>query len=177
VSKHSPDSSVDDEVVVEIAGGGVVESGQSPGQAGKPVDSAPLARFKRRLERYRGLAEEEAFISSFDDEEGLKLQVMLLREENARLKAGHQKPSDLGSLIESVRTLSDPADPNELVDESWGVLAECAVLREGLDQACIEIQAALNSVRERLATLGTRIEDIAKDGARTSHAANTSLPG
>ena len=90
---------------------------------------------------------------------------MLLREENARLKAGRHKPVDPGSMIERVRTLAKHDGEHERLDESWSVLAECLALREGLDQACIEIQAAISSVRERLGALGVSVERIGADGA------------
>ena len=45
------------------------------------------------------------------------------------------------------------------------MLAECLALREGLDQACVEVQAAISSVRERLGALGASVERIAADGA------------
>ena len=79
---------------------------------------------------------------------------MLLREENARLKAGRHQPVDPGSMIERMRTLAKH-DATESASTSHGrVLAECLAHPRGLDQACVEIQAAISSVRERLAHSG-----------------------
>lgn len=147
--------SIDKEVVVDIAGATATES--EPAHRG----DEPLTRFRRRFERSRARAEERHFAGSIDDEDDLRLQVMLLREENARLKAARHKPVDTGSMIERMRTLAQSGTELEQLDESWSVLAECLALREGLDQACIEIQAAISSVRERLGSLGVGVERIA----------------
>ncbi|HTP22274.1 MAG TPA: hypothetical protein VMJ65_21880 [Solirubrobacteraceae bacterium] len=100
---------------------------------------------------------------------------MLLQEENARLKAARHKPADPGSLIEEMRLLVDSSAVAELLDETWSVLGECLALREGLDRACIEIQAAMTSVRERLSMLGVKIESIGPDRPRMQDQDETSL--
>ncbi len=151
----------DNEVVVDIASSATAETEPAVARRG----DEPLTRFRRRFERSRSRVEEHQFGDSIDDEDDLRLQVMLLREENARLKAGRHKPVDPGSMIERVRTLAQHDGEHERLDESWSVLAECLALREGLDQACIEIQAAISSVRERLGALGVSVERIGADGA------------
>jgi hypothetical protein len=153
--------STDNEVVVDIAGSAATESEPALARSG----DEPFTRFRRRFERSRGRVEEHHFADSIDDEDDLRLQVMLLREENARLKAGRHKPVDTGSMIERMRTLAAHDGDRERLDESWSVLAECLALREGLDQACVEVQAAISSVRERLGALGLSVERIAADGA------------
>jgi hypothetical protein len=40
------------------------------------------------------------------------------------------------------------------------MLSECLVIREGLEQACIEIQAAIGDVRARLGSLAIRLDDV-----------------
>ncbi len=151
----------DNEVVVDIAGSAPADTDPAP----TPGLDKPPTRFRRRFERSRSRVEEHQFADSIDDEDDLRLQVMLLREENARLKAGRHKPVDPGSMIERVRTLAKQDSEQERLDEAWSVLAECLALREGLDQACIEIQAAISSVRERLGGLGVSVERIAAEGA------------
>jgi hypothetical protein len=163
VSKESVHTSLstDSEVVVDIAGSAAIEAEPATVLRG----DEPRTRFRRRFERSRGRAEEHHFADSIDDEEDLRLQVMLLREENARLKAGRHKPVDSGSMIERMRTLAEHDGHQERLDDAWSVLAECLALREGLDQACIEIQAAISSVRERLGALGVNVERIAAEGS------------
>ena len=164
------------EAVVEIAGaGGQGNSNQPEPSTVARLDTEPFQGFKRRLVRARGLIEEQEFTGSPDQEDDLRLQVMLLQEENARLKAARHKPADPGSLIEEVRALADSSSVNDLLDETWSVLGECLALREGLDRACIEIQAAMTSVRERLSTLGVKIESIAPGEVSSQHQDEASL--
>jgi hypothetical protein len=166
-------SSTDTEVVVAIGvADAAVDLPQS--EAVAQLDREPLSRFKRRFERFRGLVEEQDFAESLDEEDDLRLQVMLLREENARLKAARHKPADTGTLIDHVRRLGDPDEADEVLDETWIVLSECLALREGLDQACVEIQAAMSAVRERLGKLAMQT-DAVTNGTSSSDAINTSL--
>jgi hypothetical protein len=166
----STNSSTDNDVVVEI-GAATPATPPEPVQVPEedqpqtvtPLEPDPFRGFRRRMERARGLFEEHDLSTTVAQEDDLRLQVMLLQEENARLKAARHKPADPGSLIEEVRTLRESSQANEVLDEAWNVLGECLALREGLDRACIEIQAAMTAVRERLSTLGVSIENIADD--------------
>jgi hypothetical protein len=119
----------------------------------------PASRFRRRLERFKGLAETHELPGSLDDESELRLQLMLLREENARLKASRHQPPSPGTAIDRVRMLATPATEAEQADDAWSVLADCLVIRESLDQACVEIQRAISSVRDRLDGITDRIDD------------------
>lgn len=152
-------------------------TGPEPSQP-QPVsrlETEPFQGFKRRLERARGLIEEQEFTASVEQEDDLRLKVMLLQEENARLKAARHKPADPGTLIEEMRMLVDSSAVTELLDETWSILGECLALREGLDRACIEVQAAMSSVRERLSTLGVKIESIGPDQPRVQDEDQASL--
>jgi hypothetical protein len=157
-SKHR-NSSDDTNVVACIATDGGPSTAAHP-QTVTRLETEPFRGFKRRMERARGLIEEQEAGRSVLQEDDLRVQVMLLQEENARLKAARHKPADPGSVIEEMRALANSGATNEVLDEAWSVLGECMALREGLDRACIEIQAAMGSVRERLSTLGVRIESI-----------------
>jgi hypothetical protein len=144
--------------VVEINSAGSLDPASAPdvqplGEPGRE----PYGRFRRRMERFKGIADKHDFSGALDDESELKLQLMLLREENARLKAAHHQPPDSGTMIDRVRLLATPIEA-ELLDDAWTLLGECLVIREGLDQACIEVQEAISSVRERLATLAVKID-------------------
>jgi hypothetical protein len=139
------------------------------------LETEPFQGFKRRLERARGLIEEQEFTASVEQEDDLRLKVMLLQEENARLKAARHKPADPGTVIEEMRMLVDSSAVTELLDETWSILGECLALREGLDRACIEVQAAMTSVRERLSKLGVKIESIGPDQPHVRHEDEASL--
>jgi hypothetical protein len=128
----------------------------------------PAGRFRRRLERFKGLADTLDLPGSLDDEAELKLQLMLLREENARLKAARHQPPSAGTMIDRVRMLPTPATEAEQADDAWSLLADCLVIREGLDQACVEITRAIESVRDRLETIADRIDSSMPASARAS---------
>lgn len=118
--------------------------------------SEPSSRFRRA----RGDAHPAAGDTAAQEELALKLQVMLLSEENARLKAERHRPSDIGTLIDQMRELGDQEGPGEVLDEAWTMLSECLVIRQGLEQACAEIQVAIAGVRERLGSLTIRLDDV-----------------
>ncbi|MGO9974788.1 MAG: hypothetical protein ACLP01_18680 [Solirubrobacteraceae bacterium] len=82
-----------------------------------------------------------------DEDSDLKLTVMLLRGENARLKAARHDPSDVDTLIDGMRRLGAEKGGAEMIDEAWTLLSECLLIREGLEQACAEIQAAIGAVQ------------------------------
>ena len=174
-SSSRRNSSTDEDVVVELGDvGGMTAPEQPQSSTGARVDGQPVGGFKRKFERARGLLEEQEFVDSIDDKDDLKLQVMLLREENARLKAARHDPADSGSVIEQVRVLAESDDVSELLDETWDVLGECLAIREGLDRACIEIENAMSSVRERLKRLGVKIDSLGPSEAPAQDASKTS---
>lgn len=145
-----------DNVVVPI---GVPANAGDSGESA--VDAAePFGRFRRHLERFRGGAESFEDPSNLDEMD-LRLQVMLLREENARLKAARHRPSSAGTAIDQLRQLGTLVSDADDTDDAWSVLSECLLIREGLDQACAEFENAVAVVRERLSTLTASIETTA----------------
>ena len=102
--------------------------------------SVKLARAGRALSAVGSNAQSAPGDTAAQDEIALQLQVMLLSEENARLKAERHRPSDIGTLIDQMRELGDQEGPGEVLDEAWTMLSECLVIRQGLEQACAEIQ-------------------------------------
>jgi hypothetical protein len=162
------DSAAAGDVVVNIGalGAGIAASPE-PGEEMSDLaagEEQPFGRFRRRLERFTGISDGEIVPGSIDDESELRLQLMLLREENARLKAARHQPPSAGSAIERVRLLSSPAPGAEMLDEVWAVLADCLVIREGLEQVCAEIQQAMSTVQVRLAGLSVRMENPIDNG-------------
>jgi hypothetical protein len=91
--------------------------------------------------------------------ESLEAELVLLREENARLKAvGHQRP-ELSRLLGRARTLPAPEARRDGVgDEATQMLVEGLVIREALVEICQEIErsmvvfeAKLDALREATA--------------------------
>jgi hypothetical protein len=148
-------SSDDPRVVVDIAGADADHVG---GEAADGFENEPVSRFRRRIERFKGAADAGDLPGSLDDESELRLQLMLLREENARLKSARHQPASPGSVIDRVRVLGTPATDAEDLDNAWALLSDCMRIREGLDEACLEIQSAIDSVRDRLLSIAERIE-------------------
>lgn len=161
-------SSTEIGAVVEIAA-----SADAIETASTEATSEPFGRFRRNLGRFRGDANGQDHAESLHNEAELKLQVMLLREENARLKAASRHPSDVATLIDQLRLLGATHGDGEMLDEAWTLLSECLVIREGLEQACIEIQAAISAVRIRLGALAIGIDDVAAHDPTAPDAAAT----
>ncbi|MBV9915216.1 MAG: hypothetical protein JO153_01845 [Solirubrobacterales bacterium] len=80
----------------------------------------------------------------------LQLDLLLLREENARLKSERHRPHDLGRLIDHVRAVAAQELAVENAEEGWRLLSECFLLREALAQAGVETEAAIAAVQQRL---------------------------
>ena len=152
-------SAAKDDVVVQI-GSAAELHGQQPatGETGGEHQDPPFDRFRRRMVRFRGLGDGEIAPGSLDDESELRLQVMLLREENARLKTARHQPTGVGSTLERVRMLNAQASPADAADDAWALLTDCLVIREGLQQVCVEMQEAITAIQHRLDALAMSFE-------------------
>jgi hypothetical protein len=157
---------IDDEV-------GVLESAVPPASERRPggaEDASQVpSRFRRRLERFRSVSSDPDGFVDPEDEAELRLQLVLLREENTRLKAARHQPAGPGTAIDRVRVLSASTPTGDSLDETFSLMGECLALREGLDQVCVEIGAALEGVRDRLERIAAQAEATiaqAEDDAR-----------
>jgi hypothetical protein len=90
-------------------------------------------------------------------------ELLLLREENARLKASQHELPNLGSLLKQARALpSTQLVPDDLADEAAQMLLEGLVLRESLLAVCHEIERSMAAVKTRLAEMAEKApEDVA----------------
>src|SRR5262245_7117911 len=94
-------------------------------------------RFGRRRDDY------EALEAAGESLSALRAELILLREENARLKAAPHQPSDITRLLGRARTLPDAElDAAAEADETTRLLIEGMVLRESLLEICQEIERA-----------------------------------
>ncbi|HYB28981.1 MAG TPA: hypothetical protein VEF89_20380 [Solirubrobacteraceae bacterium] len=114
--------------------------------------------FRRRFDRMRGNGDAQAPTDSLDDRDSLRLEVMLLREEVARLRAERHRSADIGTLIDQLRELGAGSGEADMEDEVWSLLAEMMVFREGLEQACIELESAVGAVRRHLGSLSVKLD-------------------
>src|SRR5271155_3894384 len=94
----------------------------------------------------------------------LETELALLREENAWLKVERHRPPDAGRIIESMRELADASQPQSHEPDgaqSSGderVMVECLAIRNGLLDACKEIQEAMQGIRHRLSGLSVDVQ-------------------
>lgn len=84
----------------------------------------------------------------------LRAELLLLREENARLKAAEHRGPDVGVLLGRARSFpaTVPTD-GDLADETTRVLVEGLVIRESLLELCQEIERAMVAFEARLSAL------------------------
>lgn len=104
----------------------------------------------------------------------LETELALLREENAWLKVERHRPPDAGRIIERMRELAKaPASQSHEADglptnEDAQLMVECLAIRNGLLDACKEIQEAMQGIRQRLSGLSVDVQASAGDRARPS---------
>jgi hypothetical protein len=98
----------------------------------------------------------------------LEAEITLLREENARLKIERHRPTDAGHVIERMRSIR-PASPVARQEGEGAlpaqVIAECLAVRDGLMEACQEVQRAMQGIRGRLGALAGDIQGRSGDRA------------
>lgn len=84
----------------------------------------------------------------------LRAELVLLREENARLKSAEHRPPDIGRLLDQARALpQERADEAALSDETTRAWVEAMVIRESLLEICLEIERAMVSFEAKLKAL------------------------
>jgi hypothetical protein len=89
--------------------------------------------------------------------ERVETELVLLREENARLRLERAQRPDAGPMIERLKTLSaiEPPDHDHR-DEAWHLISQALVMRDVLIDVCKEIG-------QTTITLQTRLSDLAPD--------------
>ncbi len=114
--------------------------------------------------------------SSADDSTAvgeLETELALLREENAWLKVERHRPPDAGRIVERMRELSQapsgPATETEGLptSEAAQAMLDCLAIRNGLLEACKEIQEAMQGLRARLSGLSVDVQG--RGGDRAAH--------
>jgi uncharacterized small protein (DUF1192 family) len=97
----------------------------------------------------------------------LEAEITLLREENARLKIERHRPTDAGHVIERMRSIRQetPAAARQEGAPPAQVIAECLAVRDGLMEACQEVQRAMQGIRGRLGALAGDMQGRSGDRA------------
>jgi hypothetical protein len=128
---------------LDALSGGFLPDGARTGEP-----AARRLRFRRRRATHGGAA-------AGDPMEEMHAELVLLREENARLKAArHQLPS-FGHVVGRIRSLpTGDEDAEDAGDEAAEMLAEVSVMRASLLEVCEELTRAMDLVRARLLDVG-----------------------
>jgi hypothetical protein len=95
----------------------------------------------------------------------MRAELLLLREENARLKAAQHRGADVGRVLRQARAL--PAiepDDDSIADETTRVLIEGLVIRESLLELCQEIERAMVAFEARLSALHAPVSTNGSSG-------------
>jgi hypothetical protein len=94
----------------------------------------------------------------------LHAELVLLREENARLKAAEHAGPDIDGLLGRARSLSEAAiEADNVADETTRVLVEGLAIRESLLEICRQIERAMSLFEARLRALpGTEPEPLVR---------------
>ena len=96
-----------------------------------------------------------------DPRAALEAEVVLLREENARLKAARHQQHNVGDLLERARSLrAEELDRGNLADETAQMLVEGLVIRESLIEICHEIERAMVVFEARLDALASAADQL-----------------
>ena len=113
-------------------------------------DRDRFAPFHRAIDRLRGDRDAAWADESSDESAELRLELLLLREENARLKSDRCRPPDLGTLIDYLRHLANPSAEPVTDDDAWSALCGCLAFREALTQARSEAETAIDALERQL---------------------------
>jgi hypothetical protein len=94
--------------------------------------------------------------------ERIEAELVLLREENARMRLERAQRPDAGSMIDNLKTLSAASAPDEeRRDHTWSLISQTVVMREVLLDVCKEIGQTVITLQTRLNELGLDLPESA----------------
>jgi hypothetical protein len=116
-------------------------------------------RPRRRFRRVGPLTADEA--SAIGEPIALvHAEIVLLREENARLKAAQHRRADVSRLLDRARSLpTAAADRDGASDDTAQLLFDGLVIRESLLEICREIERAMVAFEAKLDALASTAVD------------------
>jgi hypothetical protein len=113
----------------------------------------PRARLRLRRSRAAALGEDEA---GGEPLAALHAEVLLLREENARLRGAQHQRAQLARLLSRTRSLPSTAiDRDTLGDDAAQLLIDGLVIRESLLEICEEIERSMVAFEAKLHALAS----------------------
>ena len=123
-------------------------SGEVVGRTTARAAAEPRRRFRRRTDRLA-----EAF-GDPEDVAAVHAELVLLREENARLKAAQHQRADVSRLIGRARSLAAAElDHDSVSDDVEQLLVEGLLIRESLLEICQEIEQSMVAFEGKLNAL------------------------
>jgi hypothetical protein len=127
--------------------GGRAMSGEAIDRAVDDAPDEPRRRFRRRSDRGEDGVEPESFSA-------VRAELLLLREENARLKAAQHQRADVSRLIGRARSLAaaEP-DRDSVSDDVEQLLVEGLLIRESLLEICQEVERSMVAFEGKLNAL------------------------
>lgn len=120
-----------------------------------PEDAGDAAQRTHPFKRFRSIRGQSGTDAGYV--ERIEAELVLLREENARLRMERAQRPDAGPMIDRLKSLSAAQPPDEdQRDQAWHLIGEALVMREVLIDVCKEIG-------KTTITLQTRLNDLEID--------------
>ena len=136
------------------------------------MNAEDTPRGRRRFRRVAGTLEDDGRPGAGDPLDSVHAELVLLREENARLKAAQHRRADVGRLLDRARSLpAATADSGGASDDTAQLLFDGLVIRESLLEICREIERAMVAFEAKLDALATAAVDR-PSAAATEHGGN-----
>jgi len=124
------------------------------------MSAADTPRGRRRFRRVAGTLDDDGRPGAGDPLDSVHAELVLLREENARLKAAQHRRADVGRLLDRARSLpAATADSGGASDDTAQLLFDGLVIRESLLEICREIERAMVAFEAKLDALATAAID------------------
>jgi hypothetical protein len=124
------------------------------------MSAADTPRGRRRFRRPAGMLEEDGRADAGEPLASVHAELVLLREENARLKAAQHRRADISRLLDRARSLpAATADSGGASDDTAQLLFDGLVIRESLLEICREIERAMVAFEAKLDALATAAVD------------------
>jgi hypothetical protein len=116
-------------------------------------------RPRRRFRRAGALTADERSVIG-EPIASVHAELVLLREENARLKAAQHRRADVSRLLDRARSLpTAAADRDGASDDTAQLLFDGLVIRESLLEICREIERAMVAFEAKLDALASAAVD------------------
>jgi hypothetical protein len=128
--------------------GGQAMSGEVVGRPATDAVDEPRRRFRRRTDAVaEAVGDPESFAA-------VHAELLLLREENARLKSSRHQRADVSRLIGRARSLAAAElDRDSVSDDVEQLLVEGLLIRESLLEICQEVERSMVAFEGKLNAL------------------------